>query len=470
MRDEDLCFLTATEALSRFKAKTLSPVELMEAILARSAQTNAKINAFTYEFPERALEQAKAAERRYARNAHVRPLEGIPLAVKDFHAVHGEVTTCGSRIFEGARPEYTVPTVQRLLDAGAILHARTTTPEFAHCGHCHSPLWGATRNPWNTAYSPGGSSGGAAAAVANGMTVLADGTDAGGSVRIPASASGVFGYKPPFGRNPLDADHPMEMMVSYGTLTRSVADGIRMQNVTAGHHPDDVTSLPKMTVPERPDDVRGWKIAFSPDLGYFEVDPEVRHNTDEALKVFRDLGCHVEEIALGWDMEVLDAWTIYFEALVATALSEFLPDWEDEMDPFLVATVKRGLEHDACRVLATYGVRGRMWQALAPIFQEYQVLLCPTLALPSVAAEHDNADPEFRIGGKRVPAMLQWALTYPFNLLNHLPAASVPTGFAANGVPTGLQIVGSSFEDASVFAAAAAYEAARPWTTSRPSL
>ena len=187
----DLCYMTAGEALALFKARKLSPVELTEAVIARSEAVNPKVNAYTYTFYERALEQARKAEEKYGKtDGRVRALEGIPCAIKDLHPVKGEITTWGSRVYEGVRSEFTAPTVQRLFNAGVVMHARTTTPEFAHTGHCHSPLWGATRNPWNTAYSSGGSSGGAGASVAAGMTTLADGTDGGGAARLAAVLAG----------------------------------------------------------------------------------------------------------------------------------------------------------------------------------------------------------------------------------------------------------------------------------------
>ena len=241
--DLELCYLTASEALARFKARTLSPVELLDAQIARAEAINPKVNAITYDFFDRAREQAKKAEAKYGQtDGRVRALEGVPVAIKDFHPVKGEITTFGSKIFEDFRPDYTAATVDRLLRAGAIMHMRTTSPEFAYSGATHSPLWGITPNPWNLEYTSGGSSGGAGAAVAGGMTTLADGTDGGGSIRIPASACGLFGYKPPFGRNPLDRDHPMETILHYGPIVRSVADAALMQNVMSGPHPDDLCS------------------------------------------------------------------------------------------------------------------------------------------------------------------------------------------------------------------------------------
>ena len=308
MSGQDLCYLSAGEALARFRAKTLSPVELMQAVVARAEAVNPKLNAFTYTFFERALEQAQEAEKKYTEGT-ARALEGLPLAIKDFHAVAGEITTLGSKIFEHNRPERTAPTVARLLDAGAIMHCRTTTPEFAHSPATHSPLWGVTRNPWNLDYTPGGSSGGAGAALAAGMTFLADGTDAGGSVRIPASASGIVGYKPPFGRNPLDRDHPLESLLHYGPMTRSVGDAALMQNVMSGAHPDDICSLrEELKIPENLDGIKGWKIAFSMNLGFFEVAPEVREKTLVAAEAFRDLGCTVEDVALDWSYDIHDPY------------------------------------------------------------------------------------------------------------------------------------------------------------------
>src|SRR5580704_10423853 len=306
--DPDLCYMTATEALAQFKSKKLSPVELTKAVIARSKEVNPKLNALTYTFYDRAIDMAKKAEARYMKG-RPRPLEGIPVAIKDFHPVKGEITTLGSKVLKDFRPNYTTPTVERLFAAGAIMHCRTTTPEFAHAGTCHSPLWGITRNAWNQEYGPGGSSGGAGSAVASGMTTIADGTDGGGSIRIPASASGIFGYKPPFGRNPLDRDHPLETILHYGPMTRSVADAALMQNVMSGPHPADICSVrEKIMLPQRFDGIRGWKVALSIDLGYFEIDREVHRNTLEAAEVFKELGCEVEEVDVGWNYGVLDAW------------------------------------------------------------------------------------------------------------------------------------------------------------------
>ncbi|MGA7763462.1 MAG: amidase [Candidatus Binataceae bacterium] len=468
----DLCYMTATEAVAAFKAHTLSPVELLKAIIARCQQLEPKVNALTYTYFDRALEQAKAAESEYTRRGgQPRPLEGVTVAIKDFHPVKGEITTFGSKIYRDYRPDHTAPTVQRLLDAGAIMHCRTTTPEFAHTGMTASPLWGITRNPWNLEYTPGGSSGGAGAAVAGGMTTLADGTDGGGSIRIPASLTGNVGYKPPFGRNPLDLDHPLETILHYGPITRSVSDAALMQNIMSGPHLDDICTVrEKVVLPEAPEDIKGWRVAYSMDLGFYSVDPEVRRNTLSALDVFKSLGCTVEEVSLGWNWGVNNAWMTYWTVLFAGLLGDKLPRWRYEMTDGLVRMIESGAALSADRFYRINLVRGEMYKTLGPILENHDVLICPTTALPSVKHDYDPTNPNFTIDGERVPASIGWYMTMPFNLVSQCPVIAVPTGFAASGIPTGMQIVGKTFDDLSVFRAASAYEKAYNWRGKRPDI
>jgi Asp-tRNA(Asn)/Glu-tRNA(Gln) amidotransferase A subunit family amidase len=477
-QDQELGYITATEAITKFKSRKLSPVELMTAVIARSEALNPKVNAYADTYYDEALAAARKAERAYARGAKVRPLEGVPIVIKDYHHVEGRRTTFGSLMFKDHVSDHSAPTVARLLDAGAIMFARTTTPEMAYAPMTRSKLWGITRNPWNLEYGPGGSSGGAAAAVAAGMTTIADGTDGGGSIRIPSSCCGIFGYKPPFGRNPIDASAPRESLIHYGPMTRSVADGALMQNVTAGPHPDDACSLrPKLEIPTRLERIKGWKVAFSMDLGYFEVDAEVQRNTREALKVFKSLGCTIEEVDIKWDFGVLDAWTTLWEGAFAGLAAEFYPRWKYEVDGFVRELLERGQRHSAARYYRANLVRGRMYQTLAPILEKYNVLLTPTTAAPGIPADHDVERTDFRINGKPLTVSnrpgdiyVQWQLCYPFNLMAECPVATVPSGFSSAGVPTGLQIIGPTYEDVAVFRAAADYERANPWRQVRPSL
>jgi len=471
-KTSDLCYLTGEEALRRFRDRTLSPVELMQAVIDRCEAVNPGVNAITNRFYDQALKQAREAEIKYGSGKPVRALEGLPLAVKELHPVKGLATTWGSRIFEGVEADYTLPAVERLFDAGAIMHIRTTTPEFAHAGHCHSPLYGVTRNPWNREYSSCGSSGGSAVAVATGMTTLAEGDDGGGSIRMPSSACGVFGIKPPYGRNPGGLlDTIFEYIIHIGPITRSVNDAALMQNVMSGQHPMDITSLPyKVEIPARSEPAKGLRVAYSPDLGYFQVDKDVAENTRSAVRKLEELGCTVDEVNLGWTEETYDAWVTHWEGLFATIAQKHLTRWQYQMDPFVRALIYRGLAHSAVRVKQTEIVRTQMWRSLSAVFGKYDVMVCPTLAVPAIKAEHRNDDPDFAINGRPVDAYLQWALTYPFNLLSQCPVASVPSGFSGSGVPTGMQIVGRPFDDLSVFRVARAYEAAAPWNRKHPSL
>jgi amidase len=471
--DLDLCYLTATEAVARFKDKSLSPVELVSALIARSKAVNPTLNVLTDLRAEQALADAKRAESKYqrSRGATLRPLEGVPVAIKDFHPVKGERTTFGSKAFEHYVAPHSAPTVDRLLKAGAILLSRTTTPEFAHSGITKSPLWGISRNPWNPECTPGGSSGGAGAAVAAGMTTIADGTDGGGSIRIPSSINGVFGFKPPFGRNPLDHEHPLENLLHYGPIVRSVADAALMQNVMSGQHVVDQCSLrEKIVLPETFPNIRGMKIALSYDLGYFEIAPDVRKNTLEAARALKRLGATVEEVNVGWDYRVLDAWKTRWEGLFAALCGSLLPQWRWQMSPHVVKILDDGARHSAPKFYDGNVVRGWMYERLGPILEKYDALICPTTAVSSLPADHDDLATDFTINGKPAYAYLGWAMTYPFNMMAWCPVASIPSGFGDTGMPTGLQIVGRTFDDPTVFRIAAAFEKARPWRGVRPQI
>lgn len=469
----DLCYLSASEALAKFKSRELSPVDLVKALIKRNEKIGDKLNATTYTFFDRALEQARTAEAKYkkSKGARLRPLEGVPVSIKDFHSVKGEITTYGSKAFENFKPDQTAPTVERLLQAGAILLARTTTPEFAFSGVTKSPLWGITRNPWNTRRTPGGSSGGASASIAGGLTTIADGTDGGGSCRIPASFGGCIGYKPPFGRNPMDREHPLENLLHYGPITRSVGDAALMQNVMSGQHVADMCSLrEKLVLPEKFEPIRGMKIAFSMDLGFFEIAPDVVKNTNEAVAALRRLGARVDEVDVGWNWGALDTWMTRWEGAFGGLIGDLLPRWRYEMTPFCLKIAENGLAHSAARFYRTNAGRFEQWQTLGPILEKYDALVCPTLAVSSLPVEHDDGGTDFTINGRPISNYVGWTLTWAFNNMAWCPVMSVPSGFGDGGMPTGLQIVGRTFDDATVFRIAAAFEKARPWRDRRPKI
>lgn len=452
--------LSATEAIACFEARTLSPVELCRAVIERAEKVEPVINAFTETFFERALERAREAEGRYARG-EARPLEGVLLGVKDEAAIEGHRTTQGSLLLRDHVDTTTSPCIERLLDAGAIVHARTTTPEFACITVTHSRLWGVTRNPWNSAFTPGGSSGGSAAALAAGTATLATGSDIAGSIRIPAACCGVVGFKPPYGRVPQDPPYNLDPYCHEGPLARTVQDCARMQNVLAGPHPRDVASLrPKLEIPVELDDVRGWRVAYSIDLGYFEVDAEVVRNTEAALDVFRGLGCQVEEIALPWtDATRIAAWT-HLKHLFGTDVARNLEEGGELMTAYARVFAESAPEATADAFLDAISFAGKMYPPLAAVLERCNILVCPTNALAAVPADLDPTSTEVRINGISVDPVLGWVMTYPFNMLSRCPVMSVPSGRADTGVPTGIQIVGRSFDDVSVFRAGAAYEQA----------
>jgi Asp-tRNA(Asn)/Glu-tRNA(Gln) amidotransferase A subunit family amidase len=260
-----------------------------------------------------------------------------------------------------------------------------------------------------------------------------------------------------------------ESIIHIGPITRSVGDAALMLNVMSGQHPEDIASLrDRVEVPVSSPEIKGLRIAYSPNLGYFEVDPEVARNTRAAVDRFRDAGATVTEVDLGWNDSTYDAWVTHWEGLFATIAGQHIPQWQYKMDPFVRGLIHRGLAHSAVRVKQTEMVRTAMWRKLTPILTDFDLLICPTLAVPALKAEHRNDDPDFKINGKPVDAYLAWALTYPFNLLSQCPVMSVPSGFSESGVPTGLQIVGRPYDDLTVFAAARAFEKSAPWADKHP--
>jgi amidase len=302
------------------------------------------------------------------------------------------------------------------------------------------------------------------------MTILADGTDGGGSIRIPASVNGVFGYKPPFGRNPLDASHAGETLLHYGPITRSVVDAALMQNVMSGPHTDDICSLrEKLELPSTFEGIEGWKVGFTMDFGFMEVDKEVQKNTMAAVEVFESLGCTVDKVDFNWNPGSRDAWLTRWEGMFAASLEHLLPRWRFDLDPGLLRLIERGKALSSTRYYKTDEICREMYRTLGPLLEKYDVVICPTTAVPAVKADHDELDPSFSINGKPIPLGLGWAMTNPFNLLSQCPVASIPTGFASSGVPTGMQIIARTFDDLRVFRASAAFERAKPWQHLRPS-
>ncbi|HYX86970.1 MAG TPA: amidase [Gaiellales bacterium] len=452
---EDLYRLSARDALDLFASRALSPVELMEAVIRRAEQVEPEINAFPHTYYDEALEAAREAEARYAgRGPRPRPLEGIPVAIKDETAIRGQPLTQASLIHKDDVADHTSLVAERILRAGGIVHARAATPEFSAAPFTHSRLYGITRNPWNPAYSPGGSSGGGAAALAAGSATLANGSDIGGSIRIPATFCGVVGFKPPYGRVPVEAPYNLDHYCHDGPLARTVSDCAVLQNVIAGPHPADPVALrPKLRIPGELRGVDGWRIGYTPDLGY-DVDPEVRAGVLEAVEALRAAGATVEEVAVGWTHgDVEAAARAHFGALFGGSVDEERRAYRDLMSAY---TVKFG-EESGDVTMADYvrglSVEAEIHAALSRIHRRYRALVGPGFGVAKLRAGDDCLDVD----------VYDFLLTVVFNICSRNPVVSVPSGRTADGVPTGVQIAGRPYDDVSVFRAARALERVRPW-------
>jgi aspartyl-tRNA(Asn)/glutamyl-tRNA(Gln) amidotransferase subunit A len=467
MANDDLGWMSASEMVGLIRRRKLSPVEVIDAVLDRIGKVDPKLNAFVTLTAEAARKQAKAAERALARrSATLGPLHGVPFSVKDLVITRGVRTTFGTPLFRDNVPAEDAPMVERLRAAGAIMLGKTNTPTFGWLGATHNLLFGPTRNPWNLERTPGGSSGGASAAAAAGFGPLHIGTDGGGSIRIPASFAGVFGFKASYGRIPI---HPVSgawSLSHVGPITRTVRDAALMLNATVGPDERDQYSLPA----ERVDYVRalaggvkGLRVAYADDLGFVEaLDDEVRAACATASKAFRELGARVDTVRPGWPSPA-EAWEEIFCGGIATRMAPFL-DRRDQIEPALQAIIDRFLAGPPTRYVQAWFDRLGWWQQASVLFEKYDLLLTPTVSCPAFPVGLDHP---LEIAGRAVSAYRWTPYTWPFNLTGQ-PAASVPCGFTREGLPIGLQIVGRRYADVTVLRACAAFERARPWAAKRP--
>jgi aspartyl-tRNA(Asn)/glutamyl-tRNA(Gln) amidotransferase subunit A len=452
----DLCSLTAVELLERYRKHELSPVEVTRAVLERIEKLNPKLNAFCL-VSDKALDEAKACESRWLAGQPRGMLDGVPVSIKDLVLAKGWPTLRGSRTVDAKGPwNDDAPATARLREHGAVILGKTTTPEFGWKGVTDSPLTGVTRNPWNAQKTPGGSSGGAAAAVASGMGPLAVGTDGGGSIRIPCSFTGLFGIKASFGRVPAWPLSPFGTVAHVGPITRSVADAALMLDVISLPDARDWHALPY--------EARDWRtsldsgvvdlrIAYSPDLGYANVDAEVAAIVKDALRVFVDLGAKVEEKNPGFENPDAIFRAHWFAA--AAYLVNGIPAAKRKLvDPGLLDIAEHGAKVTAAEVLDSQLKRGALGAHMNLFHRDYDLLVTPTLAVAAF-----DAGREFPEGKKR---WIDWTpFTFPFNLTQQ-PAASIPCGFTKAGLPVGLHLVGPKYGDALVLRAARAFESARP--------
>jgi Asp-tRNA(Asn)/Glu-tRNA(Gln) amidotransferase A subunit family amidase len=378
--------------------------------------------------------------------------------------VRGQRNTQGSLVYAGHVADDTAPVAERILRAGGIVHARTATPEFSCRPYTHSRLHGITRNPWNLDYTPGGSSGGSAAALAAGTTALATGSDIGGSIRIPAAFCGVVGFKPPYGRVPESPPFNLDHYCHEGPLARTVADCALFENVIAGPHPADHVSLrPKLRIPAELRGIQGWRVALSRDLGGYPVDGDVAANTLAAADALREAGATVEEVEIGWDREeLIQALKIHFGTIFAPYLAEVAAAHADQLTPYALrfaADAALVRKEDYLRALE---IESRAHAALAAVFARHRLLLCPGFSVPALLAGEDYLDAGPEVDGVATRDVDDVLMTAPFNIASRCPVLTVPSGFARTGVPTAVQLVARPYDDVTAFRAGAVLERVRP--------
>jgi aspartyl-tRNA(Asn)/glutamyl-tRNA(Gln) amidotransferase subunit A len=465
MTDRDLLFMPATAAARLIRKRALSPVEYVDAVLGAIERTQPTLNAYATVTADAARTQARAAEQDVMAGKELGPLHGIPINIKDLFATEGVRTAHGSAILADNIPSQDDILVTRLKGAGAIMVGKSTTPEFGHKGHTDAPSFGITRNPWNPVRTAGGSSGGAAVAVAAGLGPLGLGTDGAGSIRIPAGACGVVGLKPTTGAVPYEqASDSFFNYAAAGSLTRTIADAALMMDSLVGPSTLDPWSLgapgngalmPSLIS----EDLSGVRIGYL--SGMSDCSPDVAANTRASLAALAALGAEVEEAGTGMDWIAGSARLMYL-ANLNVYFGHHLEKWRDRMDPVLVEWIEAGSRATLVDFRKAQVARSRLYRGVQKLLESYDFLVTPTLPTTAIAAE----------AGKTVDALFNrgWnAFVYPFNQSGN-PALSVPNGFGADGLPTGLQIVGRWWKDNDVLRLGAILERVRPWADRRPPL
>jgi len=455
--------MDALELVSLIRTGKLSPLEVMETTLERIDAVNPLINAFVSLRREEAIQEAKEMTASLASGAAAGPLAGIPIGVKDLEDVKGMVTSFGSIPYRNNIAEHDSVQVARLKSAGAIVVGKTNTPEFGFTGFTKNRLHGVTRNPWNTDRTPGGSSGGSAAAVAAGMVPMATGSDAGGSIRIPASYSGCFGLKSSFCITPLGPSPFLQIyrVCSLGPLTRTVRDAALYLDCVSGYHPSDPDSLPSPPVSflKTLDQSSGkLRIAFSPNLGYARVQKDVMERVEEGVRCFEDIG-HRVELWKGAFPDVGDIWSFLMNAELYGILHQTLDQNRKDMGKTLVQSLDLAKGVSLREEIEAQKIRTALNRLLWDLFENYDLLLTPTMPTEAFSA---GGPPPAEVDGHPISLLGAVAFTYPFNLSGH-PAASVPTGLTKNGLPAGLQIIGPRHREDLVLQMAHAFEQSKPW-------
>ena len=474
----ELAFTPATELRKLIASKQVSPIELAENSLRRIDELNPTLNAFLAVTPDLAMDAAREAEQAVLRGDPLGPLHGIPISIKDLVDVKGVRTSMGSLTTEGHVAGDDAIVVQRIKAAGGVIVGKTNTPEYGQSAMTDNALGDDCRNPWNTDLTPGGSSGGASASVAAGVTPFAQGSDGGGSIRIPASFSGNFGIKGTVGRVPAPIGGPMGRLPTFtfsvvSPVARTVRDATMLLEVMGGPHSEDPLSMQL----EAPDFARalgsgieGQRVVWSPDLGSAPVEPEVLEATERAAASFEGLGATVEPAPIEVDVEALfRTFTIVHHPAIYLRFGHVYEEKGELMMPWLRRKFELGKAVRGPEFLKEMSEMEKWRSQLAGLFETYDLLLTPTM---SVTAFPCGQWPTV-IAGKELDALSvseragYFPFTYPFNMSGS-PAASVPCGFSSDGLPIGLQLVGRRGDEATVLRASAAFEEAHPWAQKCP--
>ncbi|MFM9270267.1 amidase [Halomonas elongata] len=455
----ELADLTAGEALVLFRRRALSPVELAEDCLRRIERDNPHVNAFAHVDGDQVLATAHASEARWQAGTPCGALDGVPTTIKDLTLTRGMPTRFGSATSNAEGPWDTdAPISRHLREAGAVILGKTTSPEFGWKGVTDNPLHGITRNPWDLNLTSGGSSGGAATAAALNLGLLHQGSDAGGSIRIPCSFTGTFGIKPTFGWIPQWPASAMGTLSHLGPMTRTVADSALMLSVMARPDPRDGylgNPMAEEWLTRPPTSLHGWRIAYSPDLGFVDVAPDIASRVRETVSVLQELGATVEEVNPGFG-DVLDTFNTLWFAGASQVLERLDEADQQRLDPGFLDIAQRGQDISLRDYLAACRGRERLTARMQSFHHDFDLLVTPTMPISPFAAGH-NVPPD---GPYR--DWMDWTpFSYPFNLTQQ-PAASLPCGLDGQGLPVGIHLVGPRFQDLKVMHVAQLLEARLP--------
>ncbi len=480
--DQDLSYTSAGDIANAIRLKKISPREVLDFFIDRIETRNSSLNAVVYKGYDDARAAAKRAEEAVMSGDSLGPLHGVPVAIKDLFDfnIGWPATFGGIRALKNFKTDFCCAFAERITQrGGAIILGKTNSPVMGFRGTCDNYLFGPTCNPFDTRKNSGGSSGGTAAAVADGLLPLAEGTDGGGSIRIPSSWCGVYGFKASFGRVPIwsrpNAFAMDTPFIAEGPITRNVKDAALALTALAGYDARDPYALDEeldfLAATKR--SIKGLRIGYSPNFDVFPVEPEVAAIVEEAVRAFEEEGAVVREVKLGItrsQSELSDLWARLIMPLNITGLLgmqgagyDLLGEHRDDFPPEYLRWIDECMDMTAVQFFNDQAIRTEIYDAIQNVFRENDILVTPTVAcLPVDNASDGNTLGPSKVAGEAVDPLLAWGLAYPLNYSGN-PAASIPAGLSASGLPVGMQIIGSRYADLDVIAASAAFERIRPW-------